>query len=178
MGSPGMTMDRLARLASDGQMIPAAPILASRSITIDAPLDKVWHLLTTVSEWEQWYSYLKNAKLDGPFAVGTRVSYGGLFKHDLRIAKFVQQEMVMIYGKLAGFSGITRWDFRKLGENSTQVTFTESSEGPLLGLLYSNKRLETHLQNWLEALKREAERGSRTRDHSHSIVAGGFPEMS
>ncbi len=65
----------LATLAETEQMIPNAPVTASRSVTINAPVDRVWRILTNVKDWPRWHPYLKNAELDGDFAAGYRGSY-------------------------------------------------------------------------------------------------------
>ncbi len=152
-----MTMNELAHAAAEGQMIPNAPIQAALSIRIAAPLKDIWSLLIGVSDWERWYPYLKRATLEGPFAQGSKLTYGGLVKHRLRIAKVVHGELVMLYGTMAGYKGITRWDIRAAGVDETEVSFTESSAGFLIGMLYSSQKLGDHLQHWLNALKAEAE---------------------
>lgn len=45
-----MTLNELARLAADEQMIPKAPVQAARSVQIAAPLGKVWSILTGVPD--------------------------------------------------------------------------------------------------------------------------------
>lgn len=154
-----MLRSDLRKWAVAEQMIPNAPVNAACSTMINASSDTVWHLLTSVTNWPQWYGYLKNAQLDGLFSVETRLTYGGLIKHRLRIARVTPGAMVMLYGTMAGYSGITRWDVKTMAEERTKVTFTESSNGPLIALLYGSGRLEKHLKLWLAALKAEAERG-------------------
>ena len=155
-----MTMNELARLAAKEQMIPKAPIQASCSVKIAAPVSKVWSLLTGVSDWERWYPYLQNAKLDGPFSARSQLTYGGFIKHKLQIAKVVPGELVVLYGTMAGYKGITRWNVRRVSGRETEISFTESSSGFLIGVLYSNQKLGEHLQNWLHALKSQAERSA------------------
>lgn len=152
-----MTMNELARFATNEQMIPKAPIQAACSVKIAAPPNKVWSILTGVSDWEHWYPYLENARLEGPFSADTQLTYGGLMKHKLRIAKVIPGELVMLYGTMAGYKGITRWDVKQVSGTQTEVSFTESSSGFLIGTLYSNQKLEAHLQHWLNALKARAE---------------------
>lgn len=152
-----MTMDELAQLARNEQMIPDAPIQATCSVQIAASLNKVWSILTDVSEWERWYPYLQNARLRGPFSAETQLTYGGFIQHKLRIAKVIPEELVMLYGTMAGYKGITRWNVNKAGEAQTEVSFTESSSGFLIGTLYSNQKLGEHLERWLSALKAKAE---------------------
>lgn len=147
--------------AEAGQMIPDAPVKTSRSITIGASVDVVWRLLTGVADWPRWYDYLKNARLGGSFAAGTALTYGGLIKHRLRVAKVKPRQLAMLYGTMAGYTGITRWDVKSIAGATTEVTFTESSDGPLIALLYGNDKLGKHLEDWLAALKMEAERTTR-----------------
>ena len=153
-----MTMEELARLAAAERMIPNAPVQASRSVQIAAPLNKVWGILIEVSDWERWYPYLEQATLEGPFAAETILIYGKLIKHKLRIARVVDGRLVMLYGTMAGYKGITRWDVKAISGQQTEISFTESSSGFLIGTLYSNNKLGEHLQQWLDALKSEAER--------------------
>lgn len=153
-----MTMTELVQLAASGQMMRDAPISANRFVVIDAPLDKVWEILTEVAHWERWHPYLANAALTGPFAAGSNLAYGGFIKHHLEIAKVADKELVMLCGTIAGYKGITRWDICKTDNGKTRVAFKECSSGFLIGTLYSDEKLGDHLQDWLDALKREAER--------------------
>ena len=155
-----MTMEELAQLAAAERMIPTAPIQAARSVQIAAPLNKVSGILIEVSDWERWYPYLEQATLEGPFAAETKLTYGKLIKHKLRIARVVDGKLVMLYGTMAGYKGITRWDVKAISGRQTQVSFTESSSGFLIGTLYSNNKLSEHLKQWLDALKAEAERSA------------------
>ena len=67
----------------------------------------------------------------------------------------------MLYGTMAGYKGITRWDIKPAnGTQQTEVCFTESSAGFMIGTLYGNQKLGEHLQHWLNALKAEAERSA------------------
>ena len=153
-----MTMQDLQRFAADERMIPSASVQDSQTLTIDAPIAKVWNIQTDVNRWASWYPYLRNAKLSGPFGPGVGLTYGGFPKHNLVVAKVKNQNLAMIYGKYMGFSGVTKWVFTSLPGTQTQVTFTESSAGFLLSLLYSKEKLGEHLCRWLEMLKIEAEK--------------------
>ena len=62
-----MKMNDLQRFAVAEHMIPSASVQASRTIAINAPIDKVWALQTNVAAWSNWYPYLRNAKLAGVF---------------------------------------------------------------------------------------------------------------
>ena len=148
----------LRRWAEAERMIPNAPVQAARSVAVRASPDVVWRLLTDVPGWSRWHRPLTNARLDGPFVAGTALTYGGLFKHRLRVATVRPGRLAMLYGTLAGYTGITRWDVEDVAGAGTAVTFGESSDGPLIGLLYGDAGLGRHLERWLAALKTEAER--------------------
>ncbi len=139
-------------------MIPGAPIEGSQTVTMRAPIDRVWRIQTDVDRWETWYDYLRSARLVGPFAQGATLSYGGFPKHNLIIAKVDNPRLVMIYGTYMGFSAVTKWELKPLSQTQTQVTFSESSVGFLLSVLYSKDKLDEHLARWLEKLKAEAEK--------------------
>ena len=152
-----MTIADLARYASAGQMIPHAGVEASRSVRIVASVNQVWRILTDVSEWERWHPYLKNAQLAGQFDVGSKLTYGGAVKHQLCIAMMSVGEQAVLYGTMLGYKGVTRWETRQVAPDEVEVTFTESSAGFLLAAFYSTKKLGVHLEQWLYALKKEAE---------------------
>lgn len=151
----------LATWAEAELMIPNAPVAALMSVTINAPVDRVRRILTNVKSWPQWHPYLKNPELDGDFAVGSSLSYGGPLKHRLTVAKVKTNELVMIYGFLARYTAVTRWDIEKAGSDGTKVTFTESSAGPLISLFYGSRSLGAHLERWLSALKTASEKEIR-----------------
>ena len=158
-----MTPERLRRQAERGEMIRDAPVRASAAIIIEAPIGAVWSIMTDVSQWPVWYSYLKHAELHGGFVPGSNLSYGGLVKHRLMVAAVEPRVMAMLCGQMLIYDGITRWDFIAAGAR-TKVEFTESSSGFLLGALYSEKALREHLENWLAALKVKAERDTARSD--------------
>jgi hypothetical protein len=101
---------------------------------------------------------LSNVVLAGRFAAGSRLTYGGFIKHRLELAKVADKELAMLCGTLAAYKGITRWDISEAENGKAHVVFTECSSGFLIGILYSSEQLGNHLQDWLEALKQEAER--------------------
>ncbi len=118
-----LPLKEVATLAAARQMIPNAPVSASRSVEIVAPIAAVWNTLTDVEGWPKWYPYLKAARLQGSFAPGTRLTYGGLFKHDLRLALVEAPRLAMIYGTLMGYIAITRWISRLLNPQKRQSRF-------------------------------------------------------
>ena len=143
--------------AENKEMIKNAPIQAMRSIIINAPVQKIWKILIDVDDWPNWYHFLRGSRISGKFEAGSRIEYGGFFKHRLTIGVVEPPKTVVLYGTYMGFQGITVWQMDKLSENQTRVIFKESSDGGLLSILYSNAQLEKHLIKWLAKLKDKAE---------------------
>ena len=153
-----MNLQDLQKIASSERMIPGAPVAAFKTVIINAPVDRVWRIQIPVDKWQDWYLYLRNAELIGQFAPGAKLSYGGLFKHHLEVAKVRKLELAMVYGKYVGFSAVTKWEFKPLAKTQTRVTFSESSVGFLMAVVYSSGKLAEHLDCWLQKLKARAER--------------------
>lgn len=157
-GCASMTDAR--RLAEQAQVHPNAPILAEVSEDIEAPVAVTWRIFSDVNDWPHWNRDAPGAKIDGEFKAGTPFEYGS---HKLTLAKVEPQSLVSFYGTpLAGYAGITIWRFQSVSPTSTRVTVQESSVGPLISVLYSNKKLEQHLRLWTTSLKSEAERQAAT----------------
>lgn len=150
-------MMNLSQIAYEERMIPNAAVLATYAIEINVSVERIWQVATDVKNWPQWHEDLKNTKIDGPFVQGAHFSFGGLFKHHLTLSKIKKFDLVMYFGTLLGYKGVTKWKFTPVTNEKTKVTFTESSNGFLIGVFYSNDALETHLKAWLEKLKQRAE---------------------
>jgi hypothetical protein len=48
-----------------------APIISRYEITIGAPLETVWWVLTQIDSWSDWNPDIAKANLTGPITVGT-----------------------------------------------------------------------------------------------------------
>ena len=143
--------------AENKEMIENAPIEAKKSIIINAPILKIWNILIDVDDWPNWYHYLSGSTISGKFEAGSKIEYGGFFKHRLTIGVAEPPKTVSLYGTYIGFQAITIWQMEMLSKNQTRVTFSESSDGGLLSVLYSNSQLKNHLIKWLAKLKDKAE---------------------
>jgi hypothetical protein len=52
-----------------------APIISRHEITISAPLETVWRVLTQIDSWSDWNPDIAKANLTGPITVGKRMNY-------------------------------------------------------------------------------------------------------
>lgn len=155
--------NRLEELARTGRIQEDAPVKAACSITVHAPPEKVWRLLTDIADWPKWQPEIGRTEIDrsptgDPLESGTAFSWrlGGSNIRS-RIALVEPNDRLVWTGKAYGARAIHMWKLERLPGDLTQVTTNESMDGPLLGLFYSSKKLQESNQSWLEALKRAAE---------------------
>lgn len=146
------------KLAENKKMIKNAPIEAMSFIIINAPVQKIWKIVTDVDDWPSWYPLLSESRISGEFEIGSKIEYGGFFKHRLTIGAVEPPNTAVLYGTYMGFQGITMWQLDTLSETQTRVTFKESSDGGILSVLYSNSQLKKYLTRWLVKLKDKAEK--------------------
>ena len=45
----------------------SAPVKSRGDIKINAPVDKVWNILTTINDWPSWQSEVTESRLNGEF---------------------------------------------------------------------------------------------------------------
>ncbi len=97
--------------------------------------------------------------MEGPLAPGTgfRWTSGGTA---------IQSRLALVDpGRMIGWTGIAWhahaihiWSLEPLPEGRTRVRTSESMNGSLIRLVYSSKALADSQSEWLQALKKEAER--------------------
>lgn len=139
---------------------PDAPVYSAASIDIFAPLDLVWHVVSSVDEWPRWNAEVSEAALDGPIAEGTTFRWKagpGTIKSTFRV---VDQPHVLGWtGKTLGIPAVHVY---RLASQSghTRLTLQESWDGVLARLFrtYFQKTLNSAVETGLKAVKNEAER--------------------
>src|SRR5689334_20020640 len=52
-----------------------APVITKKSITINAPIEKVWTIFTDVNNWDRWQKEIVAPKIDGAFEAGTTFNW-------------------------------------------------------------------------------------------------------
>ena len=150
---------KLENLARSGAIESDAPVKASLDVVIDAPVGKVWGILTDVDRWPRWETDIKDAEIAGPVAIGTTFKWtmGAAHIHST-IALAEPEERIAWTGTALNARAVHVWKLERLGGNRTRVSMEESMSGILLGLLYSSKELEASDRRWLDRLKHQAER--------------------
>ncbi len=137
-----------------------APVKCRKEVTINAPVDKVWRLLTSIDNWPNWNPEVSFAKSSGPLVPGTTFDWktGGTKIHST--LHTVNEAIEFGWtGKVMGIFAIHNWTFERKG-HFTKVVVEESMEGLMASLLRGsfNKTLEKGMMAWLEAMQQACER--------------------
>ncbi len=137
-----------------------APVKTYQEITINAPAQKVYQMMSDIGHWKDWHSDVEDPKLNGPFKKGSSFDWksGGLTIHST-LHTVVPGHTIGWSGKAFGAFAIHNWSFIE-HDGRTTIKVEESMEGWLVSLLSSTfqKGLENSLQIWLKNLKTKAEK--------------------
>lgn len=141
----------------------AQPQSAAR-ITIDAPADRVWQLLTQIDNWPRWNSAVDSAALSGPLAPGSVFVWKSRgFQVTSTLQDVEPRHRLTWTGVAFGTRAFHSWDIREADGHVVVSTF-ETLDGWLPWLLTGTmqKTLDETLPAWLQALKVAAERANRS----------------
>ncbi len=137
-----------------------APVKCSKSIIIDATPEKVWSVLTAISNWPAWQHQISAAALTSHLAIN------GTFRWKTGGASIISTLHTVEpcskfgwTGKTFGMFAIHNWVLQS-HHNKTIVLVDESMEG-LLAVIFKksfNTNLAKGMLYWLEALKTECEK--------------------
>ncbi|QFZ18593.1 SRPBCC family protein [Saccharothrix syringae] len=136
-----------------------AAVISRHSITVDAPLEKVWALHTDVAAWPAWQTDITSAALDGPFAPGTSFSWQ---TYGLDITSTVHEveplRRTCWGGPAHGIDGVHVWTFTEI-DGAVEVCTEESWDGPAVraDVAAMQAGLDSSLIAWLGRLKAAAE---------------------
>ncbi|MDR7370256.1 SRPBCC family protein [Flavobacterium aquidurense] len=137
-----------------------APVIAKKSIVINAPVEKVWEIFSDVNNWDTWQKEIVTPKINGVFKAGTSFNWKS---NGLTIISTLQtvetNKMVGWSGPAFGAFAIHTWHFSE-HNGQTTIIVEESMEGWLVALLKSKfqSSLDTSIEHWLNALKIKAEK--------------------
>jgi uncharacterized protein YndB with AHSA1/START domain len=136
-----------------------APLVASKEITIAAPVQSVWQVLTDINHWPDWQADVTEARLEGALAAGTSFIWKA---RGLKISSILQvveaNHQVGWTGDSIGMQAIHIWTMQTQG-NATRIKTEESLSGWLTRLLklFDPQFLEKSLMSSLNVLKTRVE---------------------
>ncbi|MEZ4772442.1 MAG: SRPBCC family protein [Bacteroidia bacterium] len=136
-----------------------APVFQEAQIQIQVSPEKVWSVLTNISNWTNWNPKITRSEMSEKPVVGAK------FRWTVNGAKIKSVLHTVDIGKTFGWSGTTfggsaihNWHLESKN-GGTQVRVEESMEGWLVALFKSkmNNDLKKDMVFWLEQLKHECE---------------------
>jgi uncharacterized protein YndB with AHSA1/START domain len=157
-------MNLLTALAATTVMVAAAsPVIAKArseaTITIHAPIEKVWALIVDVDRWPRWNKAVQAARLDGPVAKGSVFTWtsGGLGIRSV-FQEVAPYERLSWTGRTFGTRAVHAWALKST-HGGVVVTTTETFDGWLPTLMPGamQKTLDQTLPALLASLKAAAE---------------------
>jgi hypothetical protein len=137
-------------------------VVSAHEVEIDAPIDRVWGVLTAIESWPAWNPDVKGVTIDGPVAEGTTFRWkAGPGTITSRIEKVDRPRLVAWSGRTLGIRAIHVW--RLEAQNGKTLARTEESYDGLVARLLRRslqKMLDSALADGAGYLKAEAERTS------------------
>jgi len=150
-------MKTLESQARDGKINENASIKDRQSIIINAPIQRVWDVLTNVNKWSEWYPDIKSASSD-------KVEAGASFDWALKSThlksefQLVEEPTLLAWtGKSKMVKAIHVWNL-EAADDQTIVTVEKSIEGFLIPVFNRQSKVHDDLMAWIDALKVEAEK--------------------
>jgi uncharacterized protein YndB with AHSA1/START domain len=144
--------------ARKGGIDEEAPVKASREVRIDAPIERVWELLSDPRGWGAWYQAIHDVHLDSKVEANARFDWANGKAHmRSRFAIVEAKREITWTGVAYGAKAVHRHVLKPAEGGATRVFSEESMGGPLLVLFYNSAKLGTDMEEWLSALKSAAE---------------------
>lgn len=143
LGGCNPSPHELVSLARHGDIQPGAPIHATAAVIIEAPRERVWHILENVSQWPRWQPEISKVAGAPILADGAAFTWktGGTTIHS-RVALFSPPDMVAWTGRAMTARAIHVLVLTSLGPNRTRVESRESMDGFLLTWFYDSAALK------------------------------------
>jgi uncharacterized protein YndB with AHSA1/START domain len=144
--------------AKKGRIDQEAPVKASREFRIEAPVERVWELLSDPRGWEAWYPDVHDVRLEPGVEEDARFAWANGKAHmRSRFAIVEVGREITWTGVAYGAKAVHRHVLQPTEGGATRVFSEESMAGPLLVLFYNSARLRAEMEEWLSALKIAAE---------------------
>ena len=140
-----------------------APVVGAAEISIEAPPETVWDVLTAIEDWPSWNPDVKEASLEGDVAPGTAFRWKSGPGTIVSTLQHVDRPRLVAWtGKTFGVKAFHVWRLEPRDEVTlvrTEETFDGVVARLFRGRLY--KTLTQGLENGLRYLKAESERRAR-----------------
>ncbi|MEQ9405016.1 MAG: SRPBCC family protein [Cyclobacteriaceae bacterium] len=150
-------MKKLETLAKEGKINENASIKDGHSIIINAPINKVWGVLTDLEKWPNWNPVIKNVSTGGKPEKGMNFkwTFDGT-KYSSQIQAIKEPETLAWTGKSSWIKSIHVWQLES-DDNQTIASLSTSLQSTFAVLVNKHQKVYNDLIGWLECLKNTAE---------------------
>ena len=145
--------------AKKGRIDEKAPITTAYKVRIEAPVERVWELLSDPPNWETFDPDIHDVRLNSGVKADARFTWSnGKVRMKSRFAVVDAAREITWTGVAFGAKAVHRHVLEPTGDDgATRLLCEESMAGPLLILFFNNAKLQAGLKKWLGALKTAAE---------------------
>ena len=144
--------------AKKGRIDDEAPVKASHEVLIEAPVERVWGLLSDAPGWGAWATDIHDVRVDSTVTVDARFAWAnGKARVRSTFAVVDAGRELTWTGVSSGAKAVHRHVLETTDDGATRVFSEESMAGPLLVLFFDGAKLRTGMEEWLTALKTAAE---------------------
>jgi len=154
----GPSLASMHQQAESGNVQADAPLHARQSVTIHAPRERVFEILSGFSSWPRWQPNIK--KVTPPASLTAGESFGWTNE----TAEITSKLAVVRPGEMLGWTGsvstakaIHIWRLSSPTPDTTRVDVEETMDGFLLTWFYGQKDLDAEMARSLDNLNKAAE---------------------
>ena len=151
--------ERKAERSSRVEVNHEAPATGIAEVFIQAPVEKVWRILSELEKWPSWNKSVSMIRVNGPLATGTSFEWmTGGSRIISRLKEVDPPRKIAWSGRMLGIRAIHVWELKAEGEG-TRVRTEESFDGIVATLLRGlmKKTLAKALAQGTASLKAAAE---------------------
>jgi uncharacterized protein YndB with AHSA1/START domain len=137
-----------------------SPVVSTAELEIDAPIERVWAVLTEIEQWPAWNPDVKSVSLDGPFAEGTTFRWKAGPGTITSLVEHIERPHVVAWsGRTLGIRAVHVWRLESR-DGGTLARTEESYDGLVARVLRRSlqKTLDGALADGADYLKAEAEK--------------------
>jgi hypothetical protein len=152
----------MTRARADGPAIDeeAAPVASSAEGEIDAPIERVWAVLTAIEQWPSWNPDVRSVSVSAPVVEGTTFRWkAGPGRITSLVEHLDRPRLIAWSGRTLGIRAYHVWHLE--GQNGRTLVRTEESYDGLVARLLRRslqKTLDAALTDGVRYLKAEAEK--------------------
>ena len=137
-----------------------SPVVSAHEVAIDAPITRVWDVLTAIDRWPAWNPDVKSVSIDGPVQKGASFRWkAGPGTISSRVEHIDRPHVVAWSGRTLGIRAVHVWRLESR-DGGTLARTEESYDGLVARVLRRSlqKMLDNSLADVASSLKAEAEK--------------------